>query len=154
MTKYIVRLTEREEEDLKKNVKKGKALARDILRARILLDAHSGIRRKEIAERLGCSYSHVCNTIREYSLHGVKSAISDRKRNGRKPKLKGKALAHVIALACSEPPEGNCVWTMQLLADKCIELNLVEGISHDTIGRTLKKMKLNLGKPKAGVFQS
>lgn len=152
MTKYFVELSSKEKERLANLVKKGKSLARDILRARILLDSSKGVPRREIANRQNCSYSHVCNTIRSFCQHGLERAIQDRPRKGKKPKLQGKKLAHLIAVACSEPPEGRTVWTMQLLADKCIELNLVEDISDETIRRTLKKMKSNPGKQKAGAF--
>ena len=98
---------------------------KDILRACILLDAANGIPRNNIATRLGCSYSHICNTIRIFCTHGLEWAIHDRPRSGKKPKLRGKKLVHLIAIACSEPPKGRTIWTMQLLADKCVELTRI-----------------------------
>lgn len=152
MTKHHVILSIHEEEQLRRMTTKGKSLARDILRAHILLSAHEKRSRREIARQFNCSYSHVCNTIHAYSQKGLE-AVRDRPRKGKKPKLQGKELAHLIAIACSEPPEGRRFWTMQLLADKCIELNLVEFISDETVRRTLKKMKSSHGKLKVGVSQ-
>ena len=70
---------------------------------------------------------------------GLEAALKDNPRSGRPQKLVGKAKAHLIALACSEPPEGRACWTMQLLADRCISLELVDSIDKDTVRRILKK---------------
>ncbi len=77
--------------------------------------------------------------MRKYCCEGLEQAITDRKRKGRPTKLQGKQKAHLIALACSNLPEERRCWTMQLLAQKCIELNLIDFISDDTVSRVLKK---------------
>jgi transposase len=154
MTKYIVHLGKKEEERIRGLLKRGKGLSRDYLRAQILLMSHEGEKREKIAERLKCSYSHVCNIVRKYCIEGVEKAITDKERKGRPAKLQGKQRAHLIALACSDPPEGHHCWTMQLLAERCIELNLVEFISDETVRRLLKKTKLSRGKRKVGVSQA
>jgi len=150
MTKYTVALSKEEENRLRKALKSGKRLSRDYLRMQILLLSHEGVRRDIIATRLKCSYSHVCNVIRKYCNEGIEEAITDKKRRGRPTKLQGKQKAHLIALACSDPPEGRRCWTMQLLAQKCIELNLIDFISDDTVRRILKKTKSSRGKQRVG----
>lgn len=152
MTKYLVKLSEGEENRLRRALKRGKRLSRDSLRMHILLLSHEGERREVIATRLKCSYSHVCNVVRKYCSEGLEQAITDKKRKGRPTKLQGKQKAHLIALACSDPPEGRRCWTMQLLAQKCIELNLIDFISDDTVGRILKKTKSSRGKQRVGAF--
>jgi transposase len=152
MTRHIVHLSKEEEDQIRGLLKKGKRLSRDYLRAQILLMSHEGERRETIAEKLKCSYSHVSNTVRKYCIEGFVKAITDKERKGRPVKLQGKQRAHLIALACSDPPEGRSCWTMQLLAGRCIELNLVDFISDETVRRLLKKTKLSRGKRKAGVF--
>jgi len=151
MTKHIVVLSENDERKIKTFLKKGKCLSRDYLRAQILLMSHEGLKRETIAQQLKCSYSHVYNTIRKYCTKGLEEAITDKKRKGRPLKLQKKQQAHLMALACSDPPEGRQCWTMQLLADKCIELTLVEFISDETVRRFLKKSKSSLGRRKVGV---
>ncbi|NEP29597.1 MAG: helix-turn-helix domain-containing protein, partial [Moorea sp. SIO3I6] len=76
---------------------------------------------------------------------GLESALKERRRKGRTKLLQGKTEAFLVATACSEPPAGRESWTMQLLADRLVELNLVERISDETVRRTLKKTTSNLG---------
>jgi len=84
---------------------------------------------------------------------GVMESLYDKKRNRvYKRSLDAKGEAMLVTLACSEPPKGRSHWTMQLLADKLVELNYVESISDETVRRTLKKMKLNRGNLKVGSF--
>ena len=151
MTKYIVHLSKEEEDQIRGLLKKGKRLSRDYLRLQIVLLSHEGEQREEIAKRLKCSYSHICNVIRKYTLEGLRSATADKKRKGRPAKLQGKQRAHLIALACSNPPKGRRCWTMQLLAQRSIELNLIDFISDETVRRILKKMRSSRGKRRAGV---
>lgn len=150
MAKHVVVLNGNEERKIKELLKKGKGLSRDYLRAQILLMSHDGETREKIAQRLKCSYSHVYNIIRKYCAKGLEATITDEKREGRPPKLQQKQGAHLMALACSDPPQGRQCWTMQLLADKCIELTLVEFISDETVRRFLKKSKSNRGRQKVG----
>jgi transposase len=152
MTKYIVHLSKEEEDRIRGLLKRGKRLSRDYLRAQILLMSHEGEKREKIAESLKCSYSHICNVVRRYCIEGSEKAITDKERKGRPTKLQGKQRAHLIALACSDPPEGRSCWTMQLLAGRCVELNLVDFISGETVRRLLKKTKLSRGKRKVGAF--
>lgn len=139
--KWSVQLTVEERGELENVVKKGKSSARIIRRAQTLLFAAEGKTDHEISSLLRYSEPSVYNTRRAYYEHGLKQALNEKARSGRPKKLVGKAKAHLIALACSEPPEGRACWTMQLLADRCVTLDLTDSISDETIRRTLKKTK-------------
>ena len=139
--KWSVHLTVEERSTLEGIVKKGKSSARIIRRAQTLLFADEKKPDREIASLLRCSEPSVYHTRRAYCKHGLQQSLSEKARSGRPEKLVGKSKAHLIALACSEPPEGRACWTMQLLADCCITLELTESISDETVRRILKKMK-------------
>lgn len=139
--KWSVHLTVEERSELESVVKKGKSPARVIRRAQTLLFAAEGKTDHEISSLLRCSEPSVYSTRRAYCEHGLKQALNEKARSGRPEKLVGKSKAHLIALACSEPPEGRSCWTMQLLANRCVTLELTDSISDETIRRTLKKTK-------------
>ena len=146
--RYIVRLTPGEREELACLVSKGKAAAYKIMRAHILLKADAdgpGWFDRQIAEAFGCHARTVENVRRRLVLEGLPAAL-ERKKRARPPRtpiLDGAGEARLIALACSEPPEGRARWTLGLLADKLVELNVVDGISYQTVRRTLKKTRCN-----------
>ena len=144
--KWSVKLSEEDQEKLKNIVRKGKSSARVIRKAQTLLLSAEGKQTREIAALLKCVESTIYSTKRKYCQEGLEAALNEKPRSGRPQKLVGKAKAHLIALACSEPPEGRACWTMQLLAEHCISLELVEFISDDTVGRVLKKTKSSRGK--------
>ena len=139
--RYIVDLTADERTDLLGLVGKGMAPARKLTRARILLLADEGRTDEEIADALHVHRVTVERTRRRFVEGGVERALSDKPRPGGRPKLDGKQAAHLVALACSAPPEGRSRWTMQLLADRLVELALVDAISDETVRRTLKKTR-------------
>ena len=118
---------------------KGVAPARKLTRARILLLADEGGTDREIAAALHVHPATVERTRRRFVEGGVERALSERPRPGGRPKLDGKQEAYLIALACSRAPEGRAQWTMQLLADRLVELRVVDAISDETVRRTLKK---------------
>jgi transposase len=144
--KWTVHLDSEERKKLEAIIKKGKSLARTIRRAQTLLFAAEGKEDKEIASLLKCAESSVYCTRRRFCKEGLEMALLEKARSGRPEKLVGKSKAHLIALACSEPPEGRACWTMQLLTDRCISLELIDSITKDTIRRILKKTKSNHGK--------
>lgn len=144
--KWLVKLSEEDQEKLENIVRKGKSAARVIRKAQTLLLSAEGKQTDEIAALLKCAESSVYSTKRKYCQEGIEAALNEKPRSGRPQKLVGKAKAHLIAIACSEPPEGRACWTMQLLAERCISLALVESISDDTVGRVLKKTKSSRGK--------
>ena len=144
MKKYVVRLTDEERTALGDLRRKGTAAARKILRANVLLlaDADGPARTDvEIAAALGCHVHTVENLRRRCVLEGLEAALNRKpqERPSRMRKLDGAGEAHLIALACGEPPEGYGRWTMQLLATGLVELQVVESISGQTVWRTLKK---------------
>ena len=149
MAKHII-LTKEERTELSQLIKSGKHSARVLGRARILflLDRSQGEKRKlkEIAEAMLTSIGTVSNIKRRYLEGGFEQGLYDRPRPGAKPKINGEVEAHLIALVCSDPPQGRERWTLRLLADKLVELELVETISHVAIRDALKKTNSSLGR--------
>jgi transposase len=131
-------------------IKSGINSARVITRARILLllDRSQGKKRKmeEVADAAMVSYGTVSNVKKRYFAGGLQGALYDKPRPGAKPKVDGEVEAHLIALACSDPPEGYERWTLRLLADKLVALEVIDSISHVTVGEVLKKTKSSRGK--------
>jgi hypothetical protein len=151
--RYFVNLSNEEKEELKTLISNGKSRARVQTRARILLlcDEHPEWSDTKIAQALLCSVPTVERSRKRCVEESFKDALYDKKRNRiYERKLDALAEAHLVTLACSAPPEGRSTWTMQLLADELVALKLVDTISDETVRRTLKKMKLNLGVKKAG----
>jgi transposase len=142
--KYIVRLTEEERNGLKGLVSKGRASARKIGHARVLMKVDAdgpNWTDEEAAEAFGIRANTV-RDIRQRFVEGGLEAALERKRRIEPPtprKLDGAGEARLIALACGEPPEGRARWTLRLLAGKMVELEIVDSISHETVRRTLKK---------------
>ena len=151
--KYFVNLSQEEKDELQALIKSGKTRARVQTRARILLlcDEHSNWSAREIAESLMCSIVTVERVKKHCVENGFEDAVYEKPRNRvYERKLDSLAEAHLVTLACSTPPEGRSVWTMQLLADELVSLKFVDTLSDETVRRTLKKMKLSLGIKKAG----
>ncbi len=143
--KYIVNLSDEERSSLWEITSIGKRTGRIVKRAQILLLADEGHPDETIAQMLKVGESTVHRTRQRCVEEGVEKALKERPRQGRKSKLDGKTEAFLVATACSTPPYGRESWTMQLLADRLLELNLVESISNETVRRTLKKTRLSLG---------
>jgi transposase len=150
--KYIVDLTAAEHEYLGGLLKHGKSSARKIARAHMLLHAAEGLSDAEIADTLRVGLSTIHRTRQRFVEAGVEHALSERRRAGVRPKLEGKQEAFLVVLACSTPPAGRARWTMQLLADRLVELTPVEGISDETVRRTLKKTSSTPGSARSGAF--
>jgi transposase len=142
---HVVDLTKEEKAELLELVGKGEARARKMNRAHILLLANEGRTDKDIAQALHTSPSTVERTRRRFVEGGLERALNESPRPGGKRKLTGKQEAYLVALACSDPPEGKKRWSMQLLADRLVELEIVEEISDETVRRTLKKGTLSRG---------
>ena len=146
--KYIIRLTTDERKCLQDIVSKGKGSAYKIKHANILLKSDAD-GPAWTDEKIADAFSaHKC-TIEGIRTRFVKEgfeAVMERKKRLTPPReriLDGEKEARLIAIGCSNPPKGRSRWTLQLLADKMIELNIVESISYKTVGRGLKKMNLN-----------
>ena len=141
MKKYHVTLTDEERGQLQIMLKKGKMSARRLKRAQILLKADEGWKDKEIIEALNTSRSTVERTRKRFVEGGLDRALNEDPRPGQRTKLDGRGEAHLIALACSDAPEGHARWTLRLLADKLVELGVVDAISHEAVRQSLKKMR-------------
>jgi transposase len=142
--KYIVRLTSEERDHLEEFVSKGKRAAYKIKHANILLkaDASGPAWTDEAIAEAFSVHEHTVRNVRErFVEHGMDAAIERKKQDApsRKPILDGEKQAHLIAIACSQPPQGHARWTLQLLADEMVRLEIVEGISYETVRRALKK---------------
>lgn len=149
--KYIVQLTDPERSQLVSITSKGINKASTIKRANMLLMSAEGQTDETIATLLRTSARTVARIRKRFSEDGLEAALSDRPRSGKPPKLDGKQEALLVALACSEPPEGRSCWTMQLLADKLVTLQVIDSISDETVRRLLKKMHSNPGTKPPGV---
>jgi transposase len=106
----------------------------------ILLRADEGDTDQEVADDLGVHGDTVRRVRRRFAERGLDAALTDRPRPGAPPKLDGKREAMVIALACTEAPEGRDRWSVRLLARRAVELEVVEAVSRETVRRVLKKM--------------
>jgi transposase len=137
--RYLVTLSEDERAHLLALTKQGKVAARKLTRAHILLQADAGVVDTAIATALHVGTATVERIRKRFVEEGLDAALSERPRPGGRRKLEGKHEAFLIALACSTPPDERSRWTMQLLADKLVELQQVGSISDETVRRTLKK---------------
>ena len=149
--RYKVTLTKEERKELEEISSKGKRAARTVLYARALLLLDAGDYGKKwtvskVAEALGVTSRSLEKLKKRFVEEGLKAAI-ERKQRVKPPReiqFGGEFEAHLLALACSEAPEGRQRWTMRLLAEKMIELKFVETVSAMTVCKTLKKMNLSL----------
>lgn len=144
--KFLVTLTPEERQQLRKLVSAGKRSARTLTRARILLQADQADggpawEDAPIVEALGCGMRTVERVRQRFVEEGLDAALTHKpqERPSRERRLDGAAEARLIALACSKPPEGRARWTLKLLADKLVELEVVETVSDETVRRVLKK---------------
>ena len=150
MKKYVVELTIEERKQLEELINRGKVEGYKIQHAQVLLKADEGEhgltwKDEDIANAFCCHVTTVENIRRRFIEFGLEAALARAKRGPNKRKLDGDAEAHLIAAACSEAPAGQSRWTLRLLADRLVELGIVESVSHMTISRTLKKTNLSLG---------
>lgn len=143
-----VLLDREEREELERVTRAGKHNAQVMRRAQILLWSDAGKQDKEIMELLGCAPMTVSSTRERWV---KEKRIIDLPGKGREAKLDAKQASLLIALACSDAPEGREEWTMQLLADRLVALKVVDRISDETVRRTLKKTSLNRGSTSSGV---
>ena len=146
MEKYIVKLTKEERAELLSLIKKGKAAAYKLTHARILLGVDESEHNEQPQTDLAISkILHVdiktVKRIRKRCVEeGVDAAILRKRHRKTKPrKLDGEAEAHLVALCCSRPPEGRVRWTLKLLSERLISLEIVDSIAPSTVGKTLKK---------------
>jgi len=142
---YNVSLKEGEREELKRNLRKGKSSVRSQTRSRILLLADDGWDDDEVKDILKVSKSTASRIRKRYCEGGLDFALHEKARSGAPLKMNGRIEAQLTLLACSDPPEGRSKWTVRLLADKLVEMEVLDSISHMSVQRLLKKMKSSLG---------
>ena len=145
--KFAVRLSAEDRSQLERLIRSGQSSARVINRARILLKTDAGWSASQVAAALDTSQRTVFRTKRRYAEEGLDGVLHDHPQANRYRKLDDRGEAHpvsstgqaLIALACSDAPEGHDHWTLRLLADKVVELGLVESLSYETVRLRLKK---------------
>jgi len=157
MSKYSVKLSAGQRQMLEEIVRKGEAPARKIMHANILLKTDSGEQgprwsMKKIQEAFGVGSTLVKNIRKRCVENGIEDALNRRSQPERpeKRKIDGEQEAHIIALLCTEKPEGRERWTLRALTDRIIEVEIVEEVSYETVRTILKKMTSNRGKSSNG----
>ena len=149
--RYRVTLTEEERKELRSMVSVGKAAARKLVRARVLLlaDQAEGRAAKsdpEIIDALGCGRATVERIRKQFVEEGLEETLQPKPSTRiYQRRLDGKAEAHLVAIACGAPPEGRSRWKLRLLGVRLVALGHVDSIAHETVRRTLKKTSLSLG---------
>ena len=157
MNKYLVTLTEEERIELKSISSKGKHRSQKVLNALILLGCDEGSFQQkrsinqDIATVLNVSMKKIDRLKKRFVEKGLEIALNGTKgQRAYEKKADGEFEAHLVALSCSEPPEGHVRWSLRLLADTGVELQYIETVSHETIIQVLKKTSSSLGKKSAG----
>jgi Homeodomain-like domain len=154
--RYAVDLTDTERAELREIISKNKAKRSTIINAYVLLkaDRSCGWTNEDIASAYEVSTKKVEQLKKRFVAEGFEAALYRKAvTNAHRRKITGDEEAHLIALYCSPTPEGHERWTLRMLADKMVELDIIAAVSHETVRRTLKKMNLNRGKRKNGVFR-
>jgi transposase len=137
--KYTVKLSDAEREALWELTSKGQVRARRMKRAQVLLKADENWKDKDIMAALDVSRPMVERTRKRFAEGGLARALNEDPRPGAKRKLDNRAEAYLIATTCSDPPDDHDHWTLRLLADKLVELGMVEHISYEAVRQALKK---------------
>jgi len=157
MKKYIVTLTKEERQYLNKTVSKGTHKSQKVINALLLLSCDEGdfqkkrSTNKDISRILKIGMRKIDRVKKRFIEEGLDITLNGKKGNRiYTKKADGDFEAHLIALSCSEPPEGFSRWSLRLLSDKVVELDYIDNVSHETIRQVLKKTKLNRGAKKAG----
>ena len=158
MKRYVVTLERQERKEFEAITRKGSHQSQKVINALILLNCDEGeynphrARGEAIAEVLRISARKVDRVKRRFVEEGMEAALGG--RQGRRPsyerKADGEFEAHLVALSCSEPPEGHARWSLRLLADRVVELGYIDSVSHETVRRVLKKTPSSRGGASAG----
>ncbi len=138
--RYLVNLSDEERESLVEMTRKGIHSSRKLKRVQILLQADQGFSDPQIQAALHVSRPCVERLRQRFVEGGLEHAVNEAPHPGKKRKLDGRAEATLVATACTAAPQGHDHWTLRMLADKLVELEVVEDVSYETVRRTLKKM--------------
>ena len=157
MVRYKITLTEEERKELKSITSKGKHRSQKVINALILLNCDEGdfktkrSTNEQVAGVLKISMKKIDRVKKRFVEEGLDVALNGHKgKRVYEKKADGDLEAHLVALSCSEPPEGFARWSLRMLADRVVELNYIDSISYETVRRVLKKTKLSRGKNRAG----
>ena len=158
MKRYVVTLEKDERDELSQITRKGSHRSQKVINALILLNCDQGrfnehrARGEVIAEVLCVSARKVERVKKRFVEEGIEAALGGRqgRRSSYLRKADGEFEAHLVALSCSDPPHGHSQWSLRLLADRVVELGLIDSISHETVRRVLKKTKSSRGDGSAG----
>ena len=145
--KIIITLSLKDQKFLEQLLSKGTAPARTIRRAQILLNSNRKGEKQytteELADLLSTKKQTVSRVLKEYKVSGIECIYrKKRKTSPVESKITGEVEAHVIAMACHNPPEGYCRWTLRLLSERMVQMNYIDKISHTTVGKILKENSL------------
>ena len=145
--KHVVSFTEEQRQQVLAVINSGRAPARKITRARVLLKSEAGLTDEEIVEALDVGLATVERVRKRFAERGLSAALDAAPQPPRPQRrvLDGVAEAQLIRLACSTPPDGHGHWTLDLLAERMVQLHVVEAVSRDTVGRCLKKTSSSPG---------
>lgn len=151
MKRYIVTLTDAERAELGKLISTGKGAARRLAHARILLKADQGLTDERIAAEVEVGRATVERVRKRFVEEGLAASLDPRRpESPREHKIDGEVEAHLVALACSSPPEGKARWSLRLLADKLVELEYLPEVSHETVRQALKQTSSLPGASRSG----
>ena len=147
---YRVNLTEAEREHLLSITRRGRSSGRKVKRSLILCKADEGLTDQQVAEALMVGPATVGRVRQRFVEGGLERALDDLPRPGQRRKLDGRQEAHLVAVACSAAPEGHTRWTLRLLADEAVKLELTDSISRETVRQVLKKTNSSRGGRRSG----
>ena len=147
---YRVNLTREERKHLLGITRRGKSSGRKVKRSLILCKADEGLTDQQVAEALMVGPATVGRVRQRFVEGGLKRALDDLPRPGQRRKLDGRQEAHLVAVACSAAPEGHTRWTLRLLADEAVKLELTDSISRETVRQVLKKTNSSPGGRRSG----
>ncbi len=154
MKKYIVRLPDQVRQGLFQLVRSGTRPAQVIRRCQVLLKSDAGCTDEEIAEHVGCSDRTVHTLRKQFCTGGIEQAIYDAPRSGRPETFTGRQRQQVVALACTDPPEGRQRWTLEWLCEQAVKRGLVESVGKSEVALWLKEHDLKPWRKKLGAFPS
>ena len=145
MKRYKVQLTREEREQLQKLISSGVATARKLTRARVLLKVDAGLTKTEISQVLDVTINTITNVCRSFQTQRLSAVERKKPKREYEHSLDGEAEAYLIAIACSEPPEGRERWTLRMLQAEMVKRKYVDEVSHETVRTALKKTNLSRG---------
>jgi transposase len=147
----MVELSEEERQEVEGFIRRGKANARTLTRAHVLLKDAEGWTIARLSETFHISAATVSNIRQRYRAGGINAVLTDKKQQNRRRALSGAAEALLVAVACSPVPDGHDHWTVRMIRDKLVEMGVVDGVSHGTVHNAMKKMNLSPGSGSSGV---